>query len=131
MFARVEAARLSTTTMIDTANLRVIRSLVLGKRLRVVPAFFPKSLKKDSPKKSKAKSGGSRIVDPLEAVERSLADSKSKLKGETTKKLKVKKKTVDAQTQELYTNYEGETGKKAFWNGKETNGYLEWRQATA
>ncbi|MHA1521311.1 MAG: hypothetical protein ACTSVZ_03140 [Promethearchaeota archaeon] len=37
---------------------------------------------KESPKKSKTKSGGSRVVDPLEAVERSLADLKSKLKGE-------------------------------------------------
>ena len=40
----------------------------------------------------------SRIVDPLEAVERSLAESQSKLKGETTKKLSLKNKTVDAAT---------------------------------
>ncbi|MHA1522615.1 MAG: hypothetical protein ACTSRK_20810, partial [Promethearchaeota archaeon] len=81
--------------------------------------------------KNKSNSNASRVVDPLEAVERALAGSESKLKGSNTKKVKLKKKTVDAATEQLYSDYEGKTGKKAFWNGKETNGYLEWRQATA
>ena len=82
-------------------------------RIKSIPLFKKLSTKK---------------VEKLsETKPKKIATPKEKPKKEVKPKPKPKPKEKTTDEDELIRQFEEETGKKAIWRGKETKGYLDWK----
>jgi DNA-directed RNA polymerase subunit A' len=83
--------------------------------------------KKAAPKKAAPKKAAPKKAAPKKAAPKKAAPKKAAPKKAAPKKTAPKKEEVSEES--LIQKYEEETGKKAIWRGKETKGYLEWKDA--